>query len=114
MDHNSNELREQIKNGMLRILIETFELKLSAQQAKNPPCRLQKKAEEPAEVALSRLYDLEQDLKALQLWCQSCQKQLEKAIKEVEEPAGTPLKMTKDTENALPSSLFKKTQIQTQ
>ena len=98
---------------MLRILIETFELKLAALQAKSPPSRLQKKSDEPLEVILEKIQHLEEDLKSLSLWCQSCQKQIDKALKEIGATSQPPLKMTsqaKDKEkeaNTQVTAIFK-------
>jgi hypothetical protein len=83
-DPNLSQLRAQIKKVMIPLLIKIFELKLAAQQAKTPPSRLQKKQEESGEEIRAQLESLEQDLKVLHLWCISCQKQIEKALKETD------------------------------
>ncbi len=92
-DPNLSQLRGQIKKVMIPLLIKIFELKLAAQQAKMPPSRLQKKQEESSEEILSQFKSLQEDLSLLQVWCASCQKQLEKALREtgaVEEEASSP------------------------
>lgn len=85
-NHNLRELRQQIKNAMIPLLLRTFELKLAAQQAKTPPSRLQRKREESPEKICEELLQLAADLKVLLLWCQNCQKQIDKVLKEVQEP----------------------------
>jgi hypothetical protein len=84
-DPNLKHLRGQIKKVMIPLLIKIFELKLAAQAAKTPPSRLQKKMHESPEEIFHQLDQIESDLKLLNLWCVSCQKQLEKAKKEIEE-----------------------------
>ncbi|MES2345084.1 MAG: hypothetical protein V4494_04005 [Chlamydiota bacterium] len=82
-DPNLGQLRAQIKKVMIPLLIRIFELKLAAQQANTPPSRLQKKHNEPVEDILSHLKNLEEELRLLQLWCHSCQKQVERALGEI-------------------------------
>jgi hypothetical protein len=82
-DPNLGQLRAQIKKVMIPLLIRIFELKLAAQQANTPPSRLQKKGNESVDEILSHLKDLEEELKLLQLWCHSCQKQVERALNEI-------------------------------
>lgn len=82
-DPKLSQLRGKIKKVMIPLLIRIFELKLAAQQANTPPSRLQKKQDESVEDILSQLKNLEEELKLLQLWCHSCQKQVERALGEI-------------------------------
>jgi len=91
-NHSLQELRQQIKNAMIPLLIKTFELKFAAQQAKNPPSRLQRKVVESTESILEELEEIAQDLKLLHLWCEGCKKQVDKAIHEIKNPSNHPIK----------------------
>lgn len=82
-DPNLGQLRAQIKKVMIPMLIKIFELKLAAQQASTPPSRLQKQQSESVTEILAQLSSLEEELKLLQLWCLSCQKQVERALGEL-------------------------------
>lgn len=83
-------LRAQIKKVMIPLLIKIFELKLAGQQAQMPPSRLQNHKGESADQILAELRSLEEELKVLQLWCLSCQKQVEKALEEVSPKGAAP------------------------
>ena len=97
-DPDIGHLRAQIKKVMIPLLIRIFELKLAAQQGKNPPSRLQKKQHESVEEIHSQLKTLEEELKLLQLWCHSCQKQIDRALGElVPAPPPTPSRYTQTT-----------------
>ena len=89
-DSNLNQLRAQIKKVMIPLLIRIFELKLAVQQSKTPPSRLQVKQQESTEEIASQLLTLQEDLKLLQLWCHSCQKQVERALNEASFSTTTP------------------------
>ena len=83
-DANLANLREAIKNAMIPLLIKVFELKLAAQQAKNPPSRLQKPPKESLDNIQEQLSLLLKDLDLLHMWCESSQKQVAKAVKEID------------------------------
>jgi hypothetical protein len=85
-DCTLGSLREMIKNAMIPLLIKVFEMKLAAQQAQTPPSRLQRHPQESLDKIREQLEALHQDLNLLQLWCESSQKQIVKALKETEEP----------------------------
>lgn len=82
---NLNQLRDQIKNAMVPLLIRIFEMKLAAQQAQTPPSRLEKKAPFTVEEIRGQLLQLQSDLEQLHLWVQGAEKQIERALKECEE-----------------------------
>jgi len=86
-DGDLKGLREQIKRIIIPKLIRVFELKLAAQQAGAPPSRITGHRPDATKLheikaELDRLRD---DLKLLQVWCESCQKQIGKAYEEVEQ-----------------------------
>ena len=91
-DANLSQLREQVKKVMIPLLIKIFELKLAAQQAKSPSSRLNKQSQESPKEIREQLLNLEEDIKLLHLWCQSCQKQIEKALNETEKVGETSLR----------------------
>lgn len=76
-----SQLRDQIKKVMIPLLIKTFQLKLELNQSLSLPSRLQnlKNRRSPDEV-IEQLRTLDNDLKMLLLWCQSCQSQIQKAL----------------------------------
>ncbi|MGE5196473.1 MAG: hypothetical protein ACM3JI_03990 [Anaerolineae bacterium] len=84
-DPNLNSIRNEIKRTMIPLLIKVFELKHAAVQAKMPPSRLHRFANDSPEKIREQLKKIEQDLSLLHLWCQSCKQQITKAIKETEE-----------------------------
>jgi hypothetical protein len=86
-DADLTQLRQQIKKIMIPKLIRVFELKLAAQQASMPPSRLlgNRPDETKLEEILAELGSLKDDVYLLQLWCDNCQKQVNKAIEEVSE-----------------------------
>lgn len=108
-DPNLRQLRIQIKKVMIPLLIRIFELKLAAQQAHTPPSRLQKKQDESVDETLTHLKNLEEDLKLLQLWCHSCQKQVERALGEIS-PISSPKYSQKESssEEQRPSNWINK------
>ncbi len=67
-----NQLRDQIKNVMLPLLIKTFQRKLESS--------FSSQQERPIDEAQEQLKILDQDLKNLLLWCQNCRGQIHKAL----------------------------------
>lgn len=86
-DADLTQLRQQIKKIMIPKLIRVFELKLAAQQASMPHSRLlgNRPDETKLDEILAELSSLKDDVNLLQLWCDNCQKQVNKAIEEVSE-----------------------------
>ncbi len=84
-DPDLSQLREQIKKIMIPTLIKAFELRLAAQQASMPPSRLTGCTPDLAKVEEIRqqLEKLQDDLKLLHLWCESCENQVSKVMQEV-------------------------------
>jgi hypothetical protein len=76
-----NQLRDQIKKVMIPLLIKTFQFKLELSQSLNLPSRQQsqKEKQRPKEI-IEQLRTLDNDLKVLLLWCQSCRSQIQKAL----------------------------------
>lgn len=92
IDSGLGQLREQIKSTMIPLLIKVFHLKLEAQQASSPPSRLQSKPTTlKTEEIVSQLEKLDEDLKLLQLWCQSCRNQVQKVLSEAQDDLSAPL-----------------------
>jgi hypothetical protein len=85
VDADLSQLREQIKKIMIPKLIRVFELKLAAQQASMPPSRLLGSRPDAPKIdeILAELSSLQEDLKVLQLWTESCCKQVNKALEEI-------------------------------
>ena len=81
-----NQLRDQIKKVMIPLLIKTFQCKLELDQSLSLPSRLQnlKNPHTPEEIE-EQLRTLDNDLKVLLLWCQSCRSQIQKALTPPEE-----------------------------
>lgn len=89
-DPSLKQLRDQIKKVMIPLLIRTFQLKLEMSQALSLPSRLQSnKREVASEEITSQLKQLSQDLNLLISWCQSCHRQIEKALYPSEEEQKT-------------------------
>lgn len=85
-DPGLSQLQGQIKNVMIPLLIKIFQLRLEVQQTTSPPCRLQSsKPKMTLEELISQLNRLDEDLKLLHIWNQSCQKQIEKVLREAKE-----------------------------
>jgi hypothetical protein len=95
-DANLGNLRETIKNAMIPLLIKVFELKLAAQQAKTPPSRLQKPPKESLDEIQQQLGFLLKDLDLLHMWCESSQKQVVKAMKEIDAMLHEPAPASRD------------------
>lgn len=95
-----SQLRGQIKKVMIPLLIKIFELKLSAQQAKSPPSRLHRTRPESLEDVSHQLEALKSDLNVLHLWCASCEKQIERALKEIEHFSASPQSVRVSTSKA--------------
>lgn len=80
-DPSLNQLRDHIKKTMIPLLIKSFQLKLELSQATSLPSRLQPvKEKQSSEEIIEQLKQLDKDLQVLILWCQSCRKQVEKAM----------------------------------
>lgn len=84
-DASLSGLRDQIKNIMIPMLIKIFQLKLELSQSISLPSRLQNMQRESPESTLAELQKLDEDLKLLALWCQSCRNQVSKALSIPEE-----------------------------
>jgi hypothetical protein len=67
-DPSLRELREQIKNVMLPLLLKVFQLKIHAS------------TEDAEESSIQKLKLLDKDIKTLMLWCQTCIKQMQEAL----------------------------------
>jgi hypothetical protein len=80
-DPSLGQLRDQIKKVMIPLLIKTFQYKLELNQSLALPSRLQsqKNLRSPEEI-VEHLKTLDNDLKVLLLWCQSCRSQIQKAL----------------------------------
>lgn len=80
------QLRGQIKKVMIPLLIKTFQFKLELSQSLSLPSRMhsQKHQRSPEEI-IEQLKTLDNDLKVLFLWCQSCRSQIQKALTVPEE-----------------------------
>ncbi len=85
-DPSLSQLRDQIKKVMIPLLIKTFQFKLELSQSLSLPSRLhrQKNQRSPEEI-IEHLKTLDNDLKVLLLWCQSCRSQIQKALCVAEE-----------------------------
>lgn len=84
-------LREQVKNIMIPLLIKVFHIKLEAQQASSPPSRLQsRQPEEKVQELVAQLDKLDEDLKLMIGWCQSCRNQVQKVLSEINEELKAP------------------------
>ncbi len=110
-DPHLSQLKAQIKKVMIPLLIKIFELKLAAQQANAPPSRLNKKEEISQDDVRSQLNTLAEDIHLLHLWCISCQKQIEKALGDIETVEEKPSRMhhihSKTSDNLLNKFLGK-------
>jgi|SRR5579871_3610067 len=85
-DPSLNQLRDQIKKVMIPLLIKTFQYKLELSQSLSLPSRLQhQKYKRSPEEIVEQLKTLDNDLKVLLLWCQSCRSQIQKALSVPEE-----------------------------
>ncbi len=92
-DSGLQQLQGQIKNIMIPLLIRIFQLRLEVQQAASPPSRLQNtQSNSSLEELTQKLSQLNQDLKLLQSWNQSCQLQIEKVLQESSEKGSTSFK----------------------
>ena len=81
-DPQLRELKAKIKKVMMPLMIRVFEYKLSIQMHNCPTSRLLNKPQEPSDEICRQLERLYEDLKLLNLWVASCQKQIEKALAE--------------------------------
>ncbi len=86
-----SQLRDQIKNAMIPLLIKVFQARLDLSQAVAPPSRLTSTRDKlSAEEITAQLKAIDKDLHVLMLWCQSCRKQIDKALAIPEESAIRP------------------------
>lgn len=74
-DSSLNQLREQIKNVMLPLLLKVFQLKIHLSKE----IMLGTK-ESDGESIIHKLKLLDKDLKTLMMWCQACIKQIQEAL----------------------------------
>lgn len=79
------QLRDQIKKVMIPLLIKTFQFKLELSQSLSLPSRLKHQNKRSPEEIVEQLKTLDNDLKILLLWCQSCRSQIQKALSVPEE-----------------------------
>jgi hypothetical protein len=99
-DSSLSGLRDQIKKIMIPMLIKIFQLKLELSQSISLPSRLQSTSCDSPDTTLNELKKLDEDLKLLVLWCQSCRNQIGKAMSIPEEEQKEPLSTTSsDTEH---------------
>jgi hypothetical protein len=85
-DSGLYQLQGQIKNVMIPLLIKIFQLRLEVQQTTSPPSRLQNAQPKAGlKELMEQLSKLQQDLKLLQSWNQSCQIHIEKIFQESSE-----------------------------
>ena len=80
VDPSLSGLRDQIKKIMIPMLIKIFQFKLELSQSISLPSRLQRAEKESPDETLNELKKLNEDLKLLVLWCQSCRNQISKAL----------------------------------
>ncbi len=91
-DPGLSGLQGQIKNVMIPLLIKIFQLRLEVQQTTSPPSRLQSSKPRIAlDDLIGQLLRLDEDLKLLHIWNQSCQTQLEKVLLEAKEGTASSL-----------------------
>jgi hypothetical protein len=91
-DPGLSGLQGQIKNVMIPLLIKIFQLRLEVQQTTSPPSRLQSSKPRIAlDDLIGQLLRLDEDLKLLHIWNQSCQTQLEKVLQEAKEGTASSL-----------------------
>lgn len=82
-DPGLSQLKEQVKQVMIPLLIRIFQLRLEVQQAESPPSRILNYKSTPSLEDLEKqLKQLDQDLALLQVWNQSCRTQIEKVLSE--------------------------------
>lgn len=91
-DPGLSQLQGQIKNVMIPLLIKVFQLRLEVQQATSPPSRLQNsKPKVELEDLVAQLNRMNEDLKLLHIWNQSCQTQIAKVLQEAKDGHGSSL-----------------------
>jgi hypothetical protein len=83
------DLRQKVKEVMIPLLVEVFEAKLAAQGSNAPISRLQPPSLKSREQICKELEAIHQDIKLLLLWGQSCEKQVLKALEELNEKPKT-------------------------
>jgi hypothetical protein len=79
-DPSLGGLRDHIKKIMIPMLIKIFQLKLELSQSISLPSRLQRMDKDSPDTTLSEIKKLDEDLKLLILWSQSCRNQIGKAL----------------------------------
>ncbi len=80
VDPSLGGLRDHIKKIMIPMLIRIFQLKLELSQSISLPSRLQRMDKDSPDTTLNEIKKLDEDLKLLILWCQSCRNQIGKAL----------------------------------
>lgn len=94
-DSGLSQLKEHIKNTMIPLLIKIFQIRLEVQQASAPTSRLH--SQNPSlktslPELIEQLQRLDEDLKLVQVWSQSCRAQVEKVMSEAKQvPTGDPI-----------------------
>lgn len=74
------QLREQIKKVMIPLLIKTFQCQLDLISFSQEDSSSEDVQDTPLKEAYAQLRTLDHDLKNLQLWCQSCRSQIQRAL----------------------------------
>ncbi|PWU16315.1 MAG: hypothetical protein C5B45_00655 [Chlamydiae bacterium] len=77
-DSSLTQLREQIKNVMLPLLLKIFQLKIHTN--KEIMFDALPIAESDGESIIHKLKLLDKDIKTLMMWCQACIKQIQEAL----------------------------------
>ncbi len=86
-DSELSQLKKQTKDVMIPLLIKIFQIRLEAQQLKEPPSRLASdKNKSSLEDLQKQLLILDNDLKLQLQWIQSCRTQIEKVSAELHDP----------------------------
>ena len=78
-------LREQVKNVMIPLLIQIFQMRLKAQEMTSPPSRLQsKEPEDKIDELRSQLLALDEDLQMMMAWLESSRSHIDKVLAEID------------------------------
>ncbi len=81
------QLKKQTKDVMIPLLIKIFQIRLEAQQLKEPPSRLSNNQNKSSlEDLHKQLYNLDNDLKLQMQWIESCRTQIAKVTTEMQDP----------------------------
>ncbi|MDQ5956774.1 MAG: hypothetical protein ACH349_01075 [Candidatus Rhabdochlamydia sp.] len=78
-DSSLTQLREQIKNVMLPLLLKVFQIKIHLNKETIINTLPIKESDE--ESIIHKLKLLDKDIKTLMMWCQACIKQIQEALK---------------------------------